>query len=53
MVKDAFELNNDEEFAKKYGRKKPDVNDEIIFSCLLGGRSQKGAEIAVNLGFEK
>lgn len=51
-VKDALNLN-DVEFNTQFNRKKPTKNDEIIFSCLLGGRAQKAAEAAVSVGFEK
>lgn len=51
-VKDALNLN-DAEFNNKYQRNKPTVDDEVIFSCLLGGRAQKGADAAVGLGFKK
>jgi rhodanese-related sulfurtransferase len=49
---DALNLN-DEEFNTQFNRKKPAKNDEVIFSCLVGGRAQKGATVAVGLGFEK
>lgn len=52
MVEEALKLGN-QEFLNTYGRNKPGMNDEIIFSCLLGGRAQKGANIAVSNGFMK
>lgn len=51
-VKDALN-SNDDDFKAQFNRKKPGKGDEIIFTCLLGGRAQKGAEAAVGLGFEK
>lgn len=51
-MKDALALNDDE-FNTQFNRKKPGKDDEILFSCLLGGRSQKAAETAVGLGFNK
>lgn len=51
-MKDALALNDDE-FNTQFNRKKPAKDDEIVFTCLLGGRAQKAAEVAVGLGFEK
>lgn len=51
-VSDALKLNEDE-FNSEYHRKKPEKSDEIIFSCLVGGRAQKAAEVASGLGYEK
>jgi len=49
---DALKLDS-KTFNEIYDREKPGLNDEIIFSCLLGVRAQKGATIAVGLGFKK
>lgn len=49
---DALNLK-DEEFNTLFNRKKPSKSDEVIFSCLLGGRAQRGANVAVGLGYEK
>lgn len=44
---------SDAEFNEKYGRAKPSVEAEVIFSCKMGGRANKAAEVATTLGFEK
>jgi rhodanese-related sulfurtransferase len=41
------------DFKAKYLHEKPSEDQEIIFSCKLGGRAQKGAEQAAALGFKK
>jgi rhodanese-related sulfurtransferase len=51
-VKDALNLNDDD-FLKTYHRKKPGVEDEIIFSCRSGVRAEKGAQAAISLGYQK
>ncbi|TMW44620.1 hypothetical protein DOY81_010297 [Sarcophaga bullata] len=38
-------------FKARYGRDKPDKNNEIIFHCRSGKRSQKAAELARTLGY--
>ncbi|XP_014093205.1 rhodanese domain-containing protein CG4456 [Bactrocera oleae] len=38
-------------FLSKYGRRKPNFDDEIIFTCRLGKRALKAAEIANAMGF--
>ncbi|XP_070502401.1 rhodanese domain-containing protein CG4456-like [Chironomus tepperi] len=50
-VMDALQLDS-RKFNELYDREKPSLDDEIIFSCLLGGRAQKGATIAVDLGYK-
>lgn len=42
----------DDEFKTRFDRDKPSNETEIIFSCKLGGRAAKAAEVAVSLGFE-
>lgn len=42
----------DDEFKSRFGRDKPENETEIIFSCRLGGRAAKAAEVAKTLGFE-
>lgn len=42
----------DDEFKERFGRDKPASDGEIIFSCKLGGRAAKAAEVAQTLGFE-
>lgn len=49
---DALKLDS-KKFNELYDREKPGLDDEIIFSCLLGGRAQKGATVAVGLGYKK
>lgn len=39
-------------FKAKYGRDKPDMDNEIIFHCRSGKRSQKAAELARTLGYK-
>lgn len=51
-MSDALNLG-DQDFQTLFNRKKPAKDDEIIFSCLLGGRAAKGADVAVGLGFKK
>lgn len=41
-----------DEFKTNFGRDKPDNDTEVIFSCRLGGRAAKAAEVAKELGFE-
>lgn len=41
----------DDEFKTRFGRDKPAIDTEIIFSCKLGGRASKAAEVAIDLGF--
>lgn len=41
-----------EEFKERYGRDKPSNDTEVIFSCKLGGRATKAAEVAQSLGLE-
>lgn len=40
-----------QKFLSKYGRRKPTFDDEIIFTCKLGKRALKAAEIANAMGF--
>lgn len=43
-----------EEFQEKYGRElKPKDEQELIFHCKLGGRAEKAAGKAMELGFKK
>lgn len=42
----------DDEFKARFGRDKPANETELIFSCKLGGRATKAAEVAKTLGFE-
>lgn len=42
-----------DEFRAKFGRDKPTVAAEVIFSCKMGGRAAKAADVAATLGFEK
>lgn len=43
---------SDDEFRAQFGRDKPTNDTELIFSCKLGGRAAKAAEVAKELGFE-
>lgn len=42
----------DDEFKARFGRDKPGNETEVIFSCRLGGRAAKAAEVAKSLGLE-
>uniref|UniRef100_A0A1B6D4J2 Rhodanese domain-containing protein n=1 Tax=Clastoptera arizonana TaxID=38151 RepID=A0A1B6D4J2_9HEMI len=44
---------NSEDFQKKYGRKKPDKNDNIVMYCRRGPRSIKARKEAVRHGYKK
>ncbi|EDW16921.1 rhodanese domain-containing protein CG4456 [Drosophila mojavensis] len=46
----AFNLP-DEEFKKCYGREKPPIDAEMIFSCKAGGRAARAAILVKTLGF--
>lgn len=52
IIEEELKLS-DEDFFSKYGRKRPNVDDEIIFHCRMGGRAGKAADIAVGLGYKK
>jgi len=43
---------SDQEFLKLFNRKKPDLSNEIIFMCKIGGRSHKAMELARTLGYK-
>ncbi|CAH0553906.1 unnamed protein product [Brassicogethes aeneus] len=51
-LENALLMNNDN-FAKDYGRPKPNAGFPLVFTCLKGGRATKAAEIASRLGYEK
>ncbi len=52
-VENALKLDSNE-FKAKYGRDLISKEEtELIFHCLLGGRAEKGAQIALALGFKK
>jgi rhodanese-related sulfurtransferase len=51
-VEEALNLSP-ESFKAQYSHDKPSSGDELIFHCKLGGRAQKGADKAVELGFTK
>lgn len=40
-------------FKERFGRDKPADDTELIFTCKLGGRATKAAEVASTLGFAK
>ena len=42
-----------EEFEENYGFKKPSKDDNVIFYCRTGSRSQMAAQKAGSLGFNK
>lgn len=44
---------SDEAFKERFGREKPQEDTALIFSCKLGGRATKAAEVAEALGFTK
>ncbi|CAH1154777.1 unnamed protein product [Phaedon cochleariae] len=41
-----------EQFTQKYGRNKPSINSEIIFSCKSGKRAASALAISEQLGFK-
>lgn len=49
------ELKNvsEEIFKQKYGTCKPEKDFPLIFTCLMGGRAARAADIAVKLGYIK
>lgn len=44
---------SDDLFSKKFNREKPSSDTTIIFFCRIGVRSQKAADSAIQLGFNK
>lgn len=50
-LQETFDLAEDE-FKARFGRDKPTNDTEIIFSCKLGGRALKAAEVATELGYK-
>lgn len=46
-------LTSPDDFKAKYQHEKPSNDQEVIFSCKLGGRAQKAADKATSLGFKK
>lgn len=44
---------SNEEFKKMFKRDKPSSTTELIFMCKIGVRSQKAADMAKLLGYEK
>lgn len=45
--------SKDSTFHTRYGQKKPDKNNELIFMCRIGMRSETAANIAKDLGYTK
>lgn len=52
-VKDALVSMSNEDFRKTYKREKPSENDELIFYCRSGKRSQEALDQALKLGYSK
>ncbi|CAB3236705.1 unnamed protein product [Arctia plantaginis] len=50
-VKDALVSMSNEDFRKTYKRDKPSEDDEIIFYCRSGKRSQEALDQALKLGY--
>lgn len=44
---------SDRQFQAKYNASKPNLDDEIIFHCRIGRRSENAAIIATKLGYTK
>ncbi|GAB0089894.1 Rhodanese domain-containing protein [Sergentomyia squamirostris] len=44
---------SDEDFRKRFGRHKPSRDDEVIFMCKVGIRSEKAAQAVTQMGFHK
>lgn len=51
-VANALNLN-DEKFKTKYGRAKPSIESEIIFTCRSGKRAGTAGVVAAGLGYQK
>lgn len=51
-LEETLKLSADD-FKEKFGREKPTNDTELIFSCKLGGRATKAAEVAAGLGYSK
>lgn len=51
-VNAAFSMKS-AQFEAKYNRAKPNSNDEVIFHCKIGRRSENAAIIASKLGYAK
>lgn len=51
-LEETLKLSEDT-FKERFGRDKPNPDTELIFSCKLGGRATKAAEVASALGFTK
>lgn len=51
-LEETFKLSA-EDFKERFGREKPTADTELIFSCKMGGRATKAAEVAAGLGFSK
>lgn len=52
-LEDVFVNVNEEEFKEKYGKSKPNKDFPLIFTCLMGGRAARAADIASKLGYKK
>lgn len=50
---DDFKARYQDDFKARYQHDLPSSDQEVIFSCKLGGRAQKAADQAVALGFKK
>lgn len=44
---------SDSQFKTKFNRTKPNFNDEVIFHCKIGMRSENAAIAASKLGYTK
>jgi 3-mercaptopyruvate sulfurtransferase SseA len=40
-------------FAAKYGARKPRLDEELVFFCHVGHRSQVAGEVAAEAGYER
>lgn len=52
-VKKALTEMSEEDFTKIYKAKQPKKDNEIIFSCKAGNRSQRALRTGLQLGFDK
>ncbi len=43
---------SDAQFKQKFGRDKPNFDNEVVFHCKMGGRAGKAAEAALGLGYK-
>src|SRR3989338_8258982 len=50
-ISDSLDMN-EKDFKKKYGFQKPKKEDNIIFHCRTGGRSERATQFAISRGYK-